>query len=396
MLSKCKSPLNTLIEKILYEKKVFHEVKKVTDYCSENQTEYEIIKAGITTTICYPDYFEGSEKRLAQFGCPDIYYAKMNDIYVYPETSILTDKNIIYCDTIVDDREKRCDFRGGPIIDIIDDSYHCAYFKSFKKIEKGIWLNGVGARNIFHLTLEILSKIRFVDLYEEYKDFPLIMDEAVFRIPQLKELVDLVNISKHPIIPIAARTKVGELVYISPVSAFTFNTKERQQIAEDYRITQEAIFNVRSCILGMPDINKIAAKRKIFCSRKKTNNVRLINSEVVEELFERYGFEIVYPEDMSMIEQIKLFRGAKYIAGASGAAFTNIIYCHEDAKLIYIFPEKERSIDYPTIANLIGMKCIGLDATIIGNADTLSTVQYLCDLEYCERFLKEEFSENAC
>ena len=36
----------------------------------------------------------------------------------------------------------------------------------------------------------------------------------------------------------------------------------------------------------------------------------LVNSMEVEKVFHRYGFEVVFTEDMSCLEQIKLFRSA--------------------------------------------------------------------------------------
>ena len=378
-----------IIKKIFYKEKVFLIIESIKDYCDRLKKRYEYVKTGISTTLCYPEYFEGGKERLVEFRCPDIYIAELNNVYVYPETSILTDNKKIYCDEIVNDFiVRRCDFRGGAIKDVINDEYYLTYFKSLKKIEKGIWLGGIGSRNLFHLTLEILPKMILLDESEEYKELPLIMDEAVFRVPQLKELVELVNINKRLVIPVSARMKVKKLVHVSAISPMTFNVKDKKEIPEDNRITREAIFSVRERILGEFDIKEIKPERRIFCSRRRTNNMRLVNSMEVEKVFHRYGFEVVFTEDMSCLEQIKLFRSAKYVAGASGAAFTNIIYCHENTMLIHIYPEKEDGIDYPTIAHLVGMRCIGLNGTVVGNADTASQIQYECDLDYCERFLR--------
>ena len=50
---------------------------------------------------------------------------------------------------------------------------------------------------------------------------------------------------------------------------------------------------------------------------------------------ESIGYEVVYLEDMTVLEQISLFAQADVIA-LHGAALTNIIYARKDAVIIEI------------------------------------------------------------
>jgi capsular polysaccharide biosynthesis protein len=50
------------------------------------------------------------------------------------------------------------------------------------------------------------------------------------------------------------------------------------------------------------------------------------NSEVVEAIFEEYGFEVVYPEDYSLGEQIEMFRAAEVIGGYAGSGLFQIAF----------------------------------------------------------------------
>ena len=45
------------------------------------------------------------------------------------------------------------------------------------------------------------------------------------------------------------------------------------------------------------------------------------------ELIQKYGFEPIYPEELSIADQISIYRNAKSIIAAGGAALCNLIYC---------------------------------------------------------------------
>ena len=50
--------------------------------------------------------------------------------------------------------------------------------------------------------------------------------------------------------------------------------------------------------------------KRIFCSRRKEKR-SCRNTPEVEQVFRSHGFEIVYPENLSLADQIATFRGAE-------------------------------------------------------------------------------------
>lgn len=82
------------------------------------------------------------------------------------------------------------------------------------------------------------------------------------------------------------------------------------------------------------NLSSLKMDRRIYLSRKKWSNSsrRLVNLNEVEALLERHGFEIIFPEDLSMSEQILLFQSAICVVGEGGSALHNTVFgrtgCH--------------------------------------------------------------------
>jgi hypothetical protein len=83
---------------------------------------------------------------------------------------------------------------------------------------------------------------------------------------------------------------------------------------------------------------------KIFISRLNhaqtsgTTRVLLNEKELVDELI-KLDFKIIYPEKMTLEEQIKTFSSASVVVGPSGSAMFNVVFCHPNTKVIDIESE---------------------------------------------------------
>ena len=77
---------------------------------------------------------------------------------------------------------------------------------------------------------------------------------------------------------------------------------------------------------------------KVYVSRRRLslkNLTRVITNEVlVEKLFKRVGFTVVYPEEMPFPKQLNLFRRVRMLAGLSGSALHNSIFMSPGATVI--------------------------------------------------------------
>lgn len=64
---------------------------------------------------------------------------------------------------------------------------------------------------------------------------------------------------------------------------------------------------------------------KIFVTRREGKRY-CTNVDAVERLFEKFGFDIVLPEKLSLPEQAAMFANARVVAGFGGAGMFNLVY----------------------------------------------------------------------
>ena len=77
---------------------------------------------------------------------------------------------------------------------------------------------------------------------------------------------------------------------------------------------------------------------KIYFSR--TNLAKAVNTEFgeefIEKVFEQNGYKIVYPEQLTLVQQIALIKGCKNFACISGSLAHNMLFAQDGASIIII------------------------------------------------------------
>ncbi len=99
---------------------------------------------------------------------------------------------------------------------------------------------------------------------------------------------------------------------------------------------------------------KFECNDKIFIDRResKYNHCQIINDEEIKTYLKRKGFTVYKVGELNFFEQIYLFQNAKIVIGAHGAAFTNLIFCKENTKVLDIIPENHPNTVDETIAKV--------------------------------------------
>lgn len=92
---------------------------------------------------------------------------------------------------------------------------------------------------------------------------------------------------------------------------------------------------------------------KLYEKDKFSQEMILSDENKIESMFLSAGFEIIYLEGMSFVEQYKLFNEASHIAGYNGTNLLNTILCGSPVNIIEIVPEnKDGYFDYATFARI--------------------------------------------
>ena len=106
------------------------------------------------------------------------------------------------------------------------------------------------------------------------------------------------------------------------------------------------------------DGNGGAPERRIFIVRQKRAR-RLTNARQVRALFEARGFEAVLPERLPFLDQVRLFVGARFVAGEAGSALHGTVFSKPGMTTLELRPETYHVHGQPAIAVLIPIPLTG-------------------------------------
>jgi len=81
----------------------------------------------------------------------------------------------------------------------------------------------------------------------------------------------------------------------------------------------------------VPDDSKHTSHHRLYISRRKAANRRIVNESEIRPLLEEHRFQTVLCEDLSLAEQVRLFARTTATIGGHGAGLTNLIYCMPDS-----------------------------------------------------------------
>jgi len=137
---------------------------------------------------------------------------------------------------------------------------------------------------------------------------------------------------------------------------------------------------LRQTFLTQVNLNNTQISKKIYISRANGKNRQLVNELEVSELLHREGFQTIFLEEMTILEQVAVFSNADIIVASHGSGLTNIVFCSPDTKIVELFSPNYVRTDYWMISQqlqlehyyLIGesFDCVSLRSLMYQNALT--------------------------
>ena len=204
-------------------------------------------------------------------------------------------------------------------------------------LEQGIFLGGNGSFNYYHWMIEILTKLKYLNELDKhgYEDFPLLVSEDVNHIGTYREALN--SIVKNRPVVILNKDKtyhVDKLVYINAPNTCPFNLRQNERYRISDFLTRVSTIDflrnqMSQSICLPPRANK---RNRIFLARSHAR--RSYNQDEIFEIFRQQGFQKVFMDQLSLKEQISSISNAEIIAGPTGAAWTNLIFCRKGTKCL--------------------------------------------------------------
>ena len=256
--------------------------------------------------------------------------------FVYSDIILLDDGRCIF-------ELKEMDFLH-PIANFIDeillkDTRNWCKLKKCHNIEhlkSAIKVGGMFGFNFYHFVFQILPKLFETKSIDA--SVPLLLDYAAHDIPSMKQLIDWCNKEQRKVMYMEydIAYQVDELYTISSPNFCVPNWKNKKFRTGFVQCTYspeslQRIFKEMSL-----HASKEKTPEKIFICRGRASKRRKYNEQELLDVAINYGFEPIYPEELSIEKQINVYKNAKVIIAANGAALCNLIYCQSKCTLIML------------------------------------------------------------
>lgn len=153
-------------------------------------------------------------------------------------------------------------------------------------------------------------------------------------------------------------------------------------ISEEYLVPFKKVASQIN--IGIPAYDKIYLSRVHFSKGK-----RELGEKDIQEIFARNGYHIIYPEELSLEEQIWYYNNCKSMVTTNGTIAHNILFANDQAELIILnrFEQKENA--HQRAINLIkNIKVIYIDSynkDVEGNRNDSLMWKTPEFLEFCKK-----------
>jgi capsular polysaccharide biosynthesis protein len=230
-------------------------------------------------------------------------------------------------------------------------------YESEIEIPEAIFMGGNFSSNYFHFLFEILPRFELINRAGISTDIPLLVDKIVMEVDQYHDLLTVFNDANRKIIVMdkGKRYRIGKLFYSSNLNFIPPNFLNVNEIAPmDVLFDFQSLDFLRNILL--PLNSKSVFTERIFLSRNLASDRRQFNEEEIFNFLEPYGFVKLSPEKYSIADQIAMFNQAKFIIGGSGAAFSNLLFCNPDCRVIILSKYSIPFSGFSTIAGYLDVK----------------------------------------
>ena len=190
-----------------------------------------------------------------------------------------------------------------------------------------------GNKNYFHWLFDILPRVKIFSELNELKniDYFYLPELAQFQKDSLNFLglnnVKILNANKY-------RHIQAEKLFITDHPWY----KEGYILEAVNNMPNWIIHWLRSSFINKSE--KFECNEKIFIDRTESeyNHCQIQNNIEISNFLNKEGFTSYKVGKLPFAKQIHLFKNAKVIVGAHGAAFANLLFCQENTKVIDIKP----------------------------------------------------------
>ena len=326
-------------------------IKSIPEEAEE--TFFLFAQSPLTRTA--PHFYNGQPKIVSSMHSSLNAYL-FRDAVVSPYTSIIGRDDDLFVPKELMEQRDRLEIDPG-VIGYINPKYGYRLKCSPVEYENAILISGNGAANWYHYVLEIAPKAFLANyLPVKFNNFPLIVPAHAQTEGPFLEILKALLPNRHVLNLSHDSARVRNLVAFDEVSHGPFNLIQgswpKLQNYSQHETVLKLVFQKLRAVL-LPSFNPVRKGRRIFIVRP--DKYRKYNQMELLQIASKYNFEPVSPEAQSLAEQAQIFADASHVVGASGAAWTNMIFAQKPFKaLTWIIPQYSQFCSYSMLAHLLG------------------------------------------
>ena len=323
-------------------------VASVAAWCRAQGAAYAVTKPAAALEIVRPHYApDRAGPPPAVVTRPERYVALLDDaIVVGRETLVIAGDGTILSDVATHPDAPRYDLVRGATR--YADAQHALLdmtAEPIMTIDRAVALTSPGSPNWYHWLLEILTRLQTLETAGgEAAAWPLLLDDAAARIPQLKEALRMVVGPDRQLITIPLRraARVRRLAVVAPGAWLPIDLRDGLMLEpHDCVVDPDAVAYLRDRLMpaALRDrqdkaVDGALGGRRLFLGRSREG--RLTGADALGPVLAAHAIETVLPERMTVREQVALFADASLVVAESGAALTNLVFAPASARIVIL------------------------------------------------------------
>lgn len=186
-------------------------------------------------------------------------------------------------------------------------------------LPEGLWIVDSKSENFGHWLIDALCRLLLVP--KKYDNYPVLLPKS-FDISWLKETLDFFD-RKYVFLDNYKKYQIGNLILTSkahPTGNYNpFIVQKFRELHQNYKKYSSEKLNTR----------------RIWASREHISRT-VSNFDQIKKILEKYNFEIIPTEILSLSEKIKLFSETEVLAGTHGSGLINMLYMPEGTKMFEV------------------------------------------------------------
>ena len=197
------------------------------------------------------------------------------------------------------------------------------------------------ATNYYHFLSESIAALEQIRRSGLEPDYYLLAQDM----PYQRQMWQLLQIPESKILPLSPHRLIQAQALIVPTFIANFESVEWRDGVTHHRtlalplLLQQFYRDFATLLPPQATQSKAHKKRKIFLTRPSSSNRHLDNAKEVESTFARFGYEIILPDELSLVEQACMARESSIIASLHGAGLSNAFFMQQGAIVFEIFPQ---------------------------------------------------------